>query len=283
MSGDRSTGPAPAADSPLRRLQALPRAAVGIAAEARWTVAHLARYPLGLVHSARPDGRWRPGSDRSAGDRGLLHRNLEAATTPILSVHGIVDNHTIFSSLERALRKEGFHRLASFDYGLLTSDVRSAAGRLAEAVEGLVTADGTDHIQIVGHSLGGLVARYYVQRMGGDAVVDTLVTLGTPHRGTTVAGLAQHRPIDRLLPLIAQLSPGSELIRELAEPAPGCRTRFLCVASDIDHLIRPLHSGWIDHPDLDVRNVRARGIGHLSLTNSSYVVGLIAQELSKAP
>ncbi len=281
MSADGTTGPAPTADGPLRRLQELPRAAAGIAAEARWTVAHLARYPLGLVDGHRPDGRFRPGSGRSARERSLLHRNVEAAATPILSVHGIIDNHTIFSSLERALRREGFHRLASFDYGLLTSDVRRAAERLGEAVEGLVTTAGTDRIQMIGHSLGGLVARYYVQRMGGAAVVGTLVTLGTPHRGTTVAGLARHRPIDRLLPLIAQLSPGSALIRELDQPAPDCRTRFVCVASDLDHLIRPVHSGWIEHPDLDVRNVGVRGIGHLSLTNSPSVAELITDEFSR--
>jgi hypothetical protein len=134
---------------------------------------------------------------------------------------------------------------------------------------------------MIGHSLGGLVARYYVQRMGGDAIVGTLVTLGTPHRGTVMAGVARHRPVGRLLPLLAQLSPDSPLIRELDEPAPGCRTRFVCVASDLDHLVRPTRSGWIEHPDLDVHNVTVHGIGHLSLTNSARVADLIAEEFSK--
>src|SRR3712207_7796562 len=51
--------------------------------------------------------------------------------------------------------------------------------------------------------------------------VHTLVTLGTPHAGTEVA-----RPF-RMLPLAGQLTPGSSVLRELAEPAPECRTRFL--------------------------------------------------------
>ena len=54
-----------------------------------------------------------------------------------------------------------------------------------------------------------------MQRLGGDARVHTLVTLGSPHQGTELA-----RPL-RMLPLIDQLTPKSRLIRELAEPAPG--------------------------------------------------------------
>ena len=59
--------------------------------------------------------------------------------------------------------------------------------------------------------MGGLIARYYVQRLGGDARVHTLVTLGTPHHGTRAA---------RLIPrgVCKQLSPSSEIIAELAEP-----------------------------------------------------------------
>ena len=73
---------------------------------------------------------------------------------------------------------------------------------------------------MIGHSLGGLIARYYVQRLGGDAFVNTLVTLGTPHQGTQ---LAHAMP---LLPLIRQLTPQSPVIRELAEPATGLPYAF---------------------------------------------------------
>jgi pimeloyl-ACP methyl ester carboxylesterase len=258
---------------------ALGRLASGVAAEARWTAQHLARYPLGLLGDRHPARTLRERLGRSARQRGLLHHNLEAAATPILSVHGIIDNHTIFSTLERTLRREGFSRLASFDYGLLTRDIRAAAQRLGHAVDGLATATNSDQIKIIGHSLGGLIARYYVQRMGGDALVDTLITLGTPHAGTVLAKPAAGSPLARVVPLLRQLSPDSDLIRELAEPAPGCRTRFVAVSSDLDHLIRPTSNGNIDHPDLQVRNFAVRGVGHLSLTNSPLVADLVTQAL----
>ena len=41
------------------------------------------------------------------------------------------------------------------------------------------------------------------------------------------------------MPLMGQLTPQSPLIRELAEPAPDCRTRFIAFHSDIDHVIGP--------------------------------------------
>ena len=67
--------------------------------------------------------------------------------------------------LDHALRRRGFSDVSSFDYGLLTCDVRAAADALWEAVEKLCADSGYERIHVVGHSLGGLMARYYVQRM----------------------------------------------------------------------------------------------------------------------
>jgi triacylglycerol lipase len=88
--------------------------------------------------------------------------------------------------------------------------------------------------------------------------VHTLVTLGTPHEGTQTAYLVPHR-------LASQLRPDSDLVTELREPAPGCRTRFLSVWSDLDQLIAPKRNARVEHPDLDARNVLIRGVGHMSL------------------
>ena len=54
-------------------------------------------------------------------------------------------------------------------------------------VERIVEETGFERIHIIGHSLGGLIARYYVTRLGGDARVHTLITLGTPHEGSYAA------------------------------------------------------------------------------------------------
>ena len=232
-------------------------------------------YPLGLFSASSPivgAGRHDLGG-LSPEQRGLFHHGVEAAETPILLVHGIIDNHAIFTVLDRALRRRGFQTLATYDYGLFTQNIPRAAQRLGEAIEQLSAATGYERIHVIGHSLGGLIARYFVQRLGGDSRVHTLVTLGTPHQGTQLAWAAS------LLPLVRQLTPGSPVIRELTEPAPGCRTRFIAFFSDIDHLVVPGRNARIAHPDLNMQNIAALGVGHLSMPNNRRIAFTIAQAL----
>jgi triacylglycerol lipase len=250
--------------------------AAGVAIEVAWATAHLVMYPLGLLSgpATRTIHRHNLGG-LSPEQRGLVHHGVATAETPILLVHGIVDNHSIFTLLRRALRRRGFATVSSYDYGLLTRDVPAAAQLLGEAIEKLAANTGYERVHVIGHSLGGLIARYYVQRLAGDARVHTLATLGTPHQGTELA-----RPL-RMLPLLDQLTPESRLIRELAEPARGCRTRFLTFYSDIDHMVWPSGNARLDHPDLQVENVLVQGVGHLSLPNNGQVAFRIASALAE--
>jgi triacylglycerol lipase len=263
---------------PLGRALAvdLPRLAAGLGIEVAWQAAHFVMYPLGLLSApaVRTIRRHNLGG-LSPAQRGLIHRGVATAETPILLIHGIVDNHTVFTLLHRALRRRGFATVSSYDYGLLTRDIPAAAKLLGKAIEKLAANSGYERIHVVGHSLGGLIARYYVQRLGGDARVHTLVTLATPHQGTEIA-----RPL-RMLPLLDQLTPESSVIRELAEPAPGCRTRFVVFYSDIDHVVWPSRNARLDHPDLQVRNISVSGVGHLSMPNNGQVAFRIASAVAE--
>ncbi len=245
----------------------------GAGTEIAWVAAHLAMYPLGITkEKVRSGGREELTrfslADLPPVQRGLLIGDVVAAGTPIILVHGLVDNRSIFTLLRRTLRRRGFGRILTLNYSPFTQDVRSVAARLSTLVEEICEETGYERVHVIGHSLGGVVARYYVQCLGGDARVHTLCTLGTPHAGTYAA---------RLLPqgsrgLVAQLRPGSELMQELAEPAPGCRTRFVAFWSDLDQMIVPQRSAAIAHPDLTARNVFLRGVGHMSLPIHGRVV-----------
>lgn len=109
-----------------------------------------------------------------------------ATRPPVLLLHGFTDNRSIFVLLRRALGAGGRH-VEAYNYSPFTLDLRVAARHLARHVEELCERTGQDRVDLVGHSLGGLVGRYYVQRLGGGTRVRTLVTLGTPHSGTRVA------------------------------------------------------------------------------------------------
>ncbi|MGW5421262.1 esterase/lipase family protein [Streptomyces sp. NPDC003943] len=207
----------------------------------------LVLYPSGLIAERR-----RPTTATTA---------VASGPRPVILLHGFVDNRSVFVLLRRALARDGRgrDRIESLNYSPLTGDLRTAAELLARRVEELLARTGHTEADLVGHSLGGLIARYYVQRLGGDTRVRTLVMLGTPHSGTTIVPLADAHP------LVRQMRPGSEVLRELAGPAPGCRTRFVSFWSDLDEVMVPVRTARLDHPDLVVENVRVSGVGHLAL------------------
>ncbi|MET8770586.1 alpha/beta fold hydrolase [Streptomyces sp. NPDC004658] len=220
------------------------------ALEAAILAGHLLLYPTGLIQE-RHSGAL-PATDGTA-------RLPVRPAPPVVLLHGFIDNRSVFVLLRRTLAQHGRHRVESLNYSPLTCDIRIAAELLGRHIEEICERTGSARVDIVGHSLGGLIARYYVQCLGGDLRVRTLVTLGTPHAGTRVAPLADAHPIVR------QMRPGSAVIEELARPAPGCRTRFVSFWSDLDSLMDPLETACLEHPDLDAQNVRVTGIGHLAL------------------
>jgi triacylglycerol lipase len=236
-----------------------------IALEAAWAAAHLATYPLGVARE-----RLRPDGDRYGLDslpplqRSLFISDVAAAGTPILLVHGVLDNRSVFTLLRRALVRRGFGRVRTLNYPIYTHDVRAAADRLSSEVERLAEESGYERVHLVGHSLGGIIARYYAQRLGGDRRVHTVVTLGSPHAGTELARFAPAG-------VLRQLRPDSDLVAELAAPAPDCRTRFVAFWSDHDEMVQPRGAARIEHPDLLADNVLVPGVGHLSLPIHSEV------------
>ncbi|MHB2022088.1 MAG: esterase/lipase family protein [Mycobacteriales bacterium] len=249
----------------------------GLAVELAWTGAHLATYPFGIARERGGRAAERFGlAGMGPAQRGLLHTDLEAAGTPILLVHGVLDNRSVFARLRRGLRRRGFDRIRTVNYPVYTRDVRMAASRLAADVEEYATDTGYEQIHVIGHSLGGLLARYYVQRLEGDARVRTLVTLATPHSGTRLARLAPGG-------VLRQLTPDSDVIRELAEPAPTCRTRFVALWTGLDEMIRPASGARIEHPDLLATNVEIPGVGHLAMPAEGRVIHAVAEALAFPP
>ncbi|MET9493194.1 alpha/beta fold hydrolase [Streptomyces sp. NPDC006552] len=267
---------------PLRALrQLLPLRLTGLSAallkstalELAILTGHLLLYPTGVLPERRnPDApddlRTSPGTPPDA-PAGTPPRTTTGPAEPprlplpqkppVLLLHGFIDNRSVFVLLRRSLAQHGRQRIESLNYSPLTCDIRTAAALLGRHVEELCDRTGQERIDIVGHSLGGLIARYYVQCLTGDRRVRTLVTLGTPHAGTRVAPLADAHPIVR------QMRPGSSVLEELKRPAPGCRTHFVSFWSDLDQLMVPLETARVDHPDLLAQNVRVTGVGHLAL------------------
>ena len=238
-----------------------------------WVGAHVLMYPLGTrTEVLRPDPRIRPGL-QPASVRALFAADPLAARTPVLLVHGLVDNRSVFSVMHRSLRNRGFAQVGAWNYSPLLPDIARGAADLGAHIERICEQTGYDRVHVVGHSLGGLIARYHVQRQGGDRRVESLVTLGTPHQGSLWAHVGP-------TPLIRQLRPGSPVLKELDEPAAGCRTRMTAIYSDLDQMVVPTTSGRCEHPHLGARNVLFRGVGHMSLPRHRGVVDEVAATLA---
>jgi triacylglycerol lipase len=255
------------------RALASPAGLRGIALEWAWLTAHVALYPVGLAgEKIAPRDLYRT-DDLDPVQRSLVCADPHAAGTPVLLIHGIMDNRSVFTVFRRALRRRGFGLVHAINYSLFTGDLRSAARELAEHVERLREATGADKVHIVGHSLGGVIARYYVQCLGGAESVDTLVTLGSPHTGSNTAYLLP-------TPLARQLRPGSDVMAELAAPAPGCPTRFVVVWSRIDEMVVPQRRARLRHPDLLVEELELDDVGHLALPVDPRVVHGVVSRLA---
>ncbi len=252
-----------------------PKGMRGVAKEAAWLATHVAMYPFGLV-----EDKYRHAEERHNLDglppvqRGLIIGDVEAAGTPIILIHGIIDNHTVFAYLRRALNRRGFGRVITLNYSPLSDDIPRVARRLKSLVEKVRRETGYERVHVIGHSMGGVVARYYVQCLGGDSRVHTVVTLGSPHAGTMPAYLVPHS-------VVKQMRPGSPIVQELDAPAPGCRTRMVAIWSDLDQMIIPKRNARIVHPDLNARNVFVRGVGHMSFPVDGRVVHEICTTLAQ--
>jgi predicted alpha/beta hydrolase family esterase len=273
--GDAVAGAGDAARALRRGPRALLSAALATGEELAWLAAHAVTYPGGLLaeRAALEDPRYRIDT-LSPLMRGLITGDINAAGRPILLVHGIGDNRSAFSVLRRTLRRRGYGRISTINYSPLTSDIRRAAADLGRQIERICAQTGYEQVYLVGHSLGGVIARYHVQCQAGDKRVHTLVTLGSPHAGTQLARLAP------LAPLARQLRPGSELMRELAAPAPCCTTRFVAIYSNRDEVVLPRHSARLEHPDLSVTRLEVRGVGHLALLVNGAVMHAVAAALA---
>ncbi len=248
-----------------------PSAYIGTAREAVTSAFHLAAYPLGVAPGLRRS-QASPASRRLA-QRSLLAQDPETARTPIILVHGYFHNRSAFLVMSRALERAGFQHVRGLNFNPLAQDLGELAAMLADEVERVLAATGARRCMLVGHSMGGLVARAYVQDLGGEDTVDTVITLGTPHRGTytSLVGLG---------PAAAQMRPGSPFLRRLEETARPSGVRWVSYYSDLDLLMVPAVTAKLVHPALQANNVKLRDTGHLSLLLSGEVLRGVVRWLS---
>lgn len=172
---------------------------------------------------------------------------------PVVYVPGFFSPFMYAAFFERSFKKQSyeFHQVA-FPC-LATGDMIDMAEMLKSQVEALAGEFG--RVNLVCHSAGGLIARYYFQKMSRRAAVSSVVFLGTPHQGTLAAYPGM------LAKACRQMRPGSKFMAELDDGGLGriLVNRSLSIYSNHDFLVLPQQSARL----AGARNVLLKGLlGH---------------------
>jgi triacylglycerol lipase len=239
----------------------------GHAREAASTLVTMGLWPMGFVDAGVRELR------RGWSDDGPVD-------APVLLVHGYGANKSNWLFVRRYLHQAGFGRVHALNYNPLSDDVPGLAERCVERAEELMDHFGVDRVHLVGHSMGGVIARYAVQVLGLSGV-GVCITVASPHGGVRLAEYGSR--VGTLAPLVsaAQLRPGSEvmtLLRYSARPLP---TRFVAYYSNLD-LIVPARRAMILEPELAATNILVKDHGHLSVMLSRRLAHSIVDQLGAA-
>jgi pimeloyl-ACP methyl ester carboxylesterase len=145
---------------------------------------------------------------------------LDPERPPVLLIHGFLGTRGSMYMLERRLVEDGFV-VVSFNIGTLNvRDIRRSAFLIHRKIERILAQTPFAKIDIIGHSMGGLIGLYFVKKLGGHTRVRRLVMMGTPVRGTWVA-LAGVATLGLWSTSSWQLLPRSRFLDELAQgPLP---------------------------------------------------------------
>lgn len=155
--------------------------------------------------------------------RPLRRRDLRT----VVLVHGLGANRGSFYPLQAWLKLSGHDRQLAFNHRSGPS-VEALAIQLKQIIDAQVRGG---RIDLIAHSLGGLICRVYLQMLGGDRRVDRLITLGTPHQGTYASLWAPSA-------FVRQLDPGGPFLRHL-NGLPPPRTAVTSIVGESDALILP--------------------------------------------
>lgn len=203
---------------------------------------------------------------------------------PVLLLHGWFSTRRTFDVLERRLRRDGYG-VFSLDLGGLSGSFRGRgidelADRVRAKIERMYARyPGMGPLSIIGHSKGGLIAAYYVKKLGGWRRTRAVVTLGTPHHGTPFAWLGV--PLLPLTRSLVQMAPGSGLLARLHGGAWPAQVRLSSVWSRADRAA-PYPSCVIETHGLPhLANVEV-GADHSALLLRKTVYAALVAELRSA-
>jgi pimeloyl-ACP methyl ester carboxylesterase len=197
----------------------------------------------------------------------LLGGPISEGRRPVVFVHGYAQNRVDFLRVARTLRRRGFGDLFGFNYPWLSS-LQANAQRLQRFVASVCEECRAERVDLVCHSMGGLVAMQFLLTEEGARRVSRCVTIATPWKGVRWRG-----------PILGGASNALRRGFEFPDGPPSTSTRLLSIYSRHDNVVHPaetsslVHRGGRDHD--------AGTMGHLAILFDPAVADAVADFLEE--
>ncbi|MEY9811207.1 esterase/lipase family protein [Streptomyces albogriseolus] len=230
----------------------------------------LAAFLLATVAVIAPAASSAQAAAPSSGWNDFTCKPSAAHPRPVVLVHGTFGNSVDnWLGLAPYLKSRGYC-VFSLDYGQLPGvpffhglgPVEKSAEQLDAYVDRVRAATGAAEVDLVGHSQGGMMPRYYLKFLGGAAEVNALIGIAPSNHGTTLSGLTALLPyfpgaedlLSTATPALADQIAGSAFLTKLnagGDTVPG--VRYTVIATRYDQVVTPYRSAFLTGPN--VRNV----------------------------
>ncbi|MFE5872475.1 esterase/lipase family protein [Streptomyces roseifaciens] len=219
---------------------------------------------------------------------------------PVVLVHGTLGNSwDNWLVLAPYLKNRGYC-VFSLDYGKLPGvpafyglgPIAKSAEELSAYVDKVRDATGADKVDIVGHSQGGAMPRYYLNFLGGKDKVNSLTGIAPNNHGTTLSGLVTlmdkipgaRKALGGMTPGLTDQAIGSDYLKRMnsvPDTVPG--VRYTVIATKYDEVVTPYTSGYLSGPD--VRNILLQDLCAVDLSEHiaiGTVDRIVAHEVANA-
>ncbi len=250
----------------LSRVCCAALAAAGLAVSA--PAASAASAPLPVIYNSAYGFAHASPTASPPGSNDWSCRPSAAHPRPVVLVHGtfedMADNWQALSPL---LRNRGYCVFA-FNYGSYngsgsigvygTGPIERSAAQLSGFVDRVLSATGAAQVDLVGHSQGGMMPRYYLRFLGGASKVHALIGLAPSNHGTTLDGLftlTGYFPGSNAAvadcPACAEQEAGSPfMVRLNAGGDTVSGVRYTVIESIHDEVVTPYQSAFLTGPDV---------------------------------
>ena len=225
-------------------------------------------YPLGLLENVTSNNS-NSDTSYSLKDYQMAKPSSPVHTRPVLLVHGIAHNASAFIQMKTKIQKRGWLHVFTMNYSTLNKKLIEMANELSWQVDKIIGITGASQIDIVAHSLGGIVSRYYMSSIG-QGKIKNLVTLGAPYKGTYLSPLLKTLALNKNLS--GDLYINSPFLKSLQRKSIPKNSTVTSIYSKYDWTVWPQDNCFVEgSPSSAFKNIKLDFVSHISLLYSSRV------------